>query len=181
MPTFIALLRGINVSGHKPIPMAALKQSAEALGWGEVVSYLQSGNLVFSARGADPLRHAHALTARIAADLQHEVAVLVLPAPALKRVASANPLWPGPGADVQLFHATFLMEPVPKSAFAALALPAGPGEAAVLSDQVVFLHRPRGYGRTKLTNAYFEKALQVRATTRNWRTVLALTGLAGER
>ncbi|MBI5548560.1 MAG: DUF1697 domain-containing protein [Deltaproteobacteria bacterium] len=179
MPTYIALLRGINVSGHKQIRMAELKKSAEALGFGEVRTYLQSGNLLFSALRGDPLRHAKALSARIASDFEHEVAVLVLSAAKLDQIAGAHPLWPEQGGDAKLFHATFLFEPVSESVFKALSLPAGPGEAAVLSDQTIFLHCPHGYGRTKLNNSYFERALKVPATTRNWRTVLALNELAG--
>jgi uncharacterized protein (DUF1697 family) len=66
---------------------------------------------------------------------------------------------------------------VSKAAFDALKLPAAEGERAALSKGVVLLHCPHGYGRTKLNNTWFEKALKVRATTRNWRTVLALQKL----
>ena len=76
-----------------------------------------------------------------------------------------------------MFHATFLFQPVLKRSFEALKLPLAPGESAVLAGQVVLLHCPHGYGRTKLNNGYFEKVLGVAATTRNWRTVLALQQL----
>ncbi len=180
MTTFVALLRGINVSGQKRIRMAELQKSCEAVGLTDVRSYLQSGNLVFRANQSAPRKLAATLRGRIAEDFGHDVEVLVLPAKDLSRVAKSNPLWPRSGGDETLFHATFLFEPVPANRFRDLTLPARSGEQAALVGQVVYLHCPHGYGRTKLNNAYFEKALGVPATTRNWRTVLALQDLRAE-
>ena len=73
-----------------------------------------------------------------------------------------------------------LEEPAPEAAFAGLALPAQPGEQAMLAagGRVIYLHLPHGYGRTKLNNGYFERRLGAAATTRNWRTVLALVEMS---
>jgi uncharacterized protein (DUF1697 family) len=177
MTVFVALLRGINVSGQKRIRMDELQKSCEALGLNDVRSYLQSGNLVFRATRADPRKLAAALRTRIAEDFGHDVEVLVLPAKDLNRVVGSNPLWPGSGGEETLFHGTFLFQPVSADRFRQIKLPAQPGEQAVLVGQVVFLYCPHGYGRTKLNNNFFEKALGVPATTRNWRTVLALHDL----
>jgi len=181
MTAFVALLRGINVSGQKPMRMADLQKSCEALGLGDVRTYLQSGNVVFRAGRAAPRKLAGTLKARIAEDFGHDVEVLVLPAEELDRVAGSNPLWPRSGGEEKLFHGTFLFEPIAEERFRKLKLPAQPGELAVLVGQVVLLHCPHGYGRTKLNNGFFEKALGVPATTRNWRTVLALKDLCAER
>ncbi|MFZ5863060.1 MAG: DUF1697 domain-containing protein [Nitrospirota bacterium] len=180
MTTFVALLRGINVSGQKRIRMADLQKSCEALGFNDVRSYLQSGNVVFRANQSAPRKLAAALRAQIAKDFGHEVEVLVLSAKDLSRVAKSSPLRPRSGSDETLFHATFLFEPVSANRFQNFTLPAQSGEQAALVGQVVFLHCPHGYGRTKLNNAYFEKAFGVPATTRNWRTVLALQELCGK-
>ena len=67
-----------------------------------------------------------------------------------------------------------------KSGFDKLKLPAQAGEQAVAAGRVIYLYCPNGYGRTKLNNTFFEKALGVPATTRNWRTVLALQALCAE-
>ncbi len=181
MTRFVALLRGVNVSGRKKIGMEALRQSCEALGWTEVRSYLQSGNLVFAAGEENTTELATALKARIAQDFGDEVEVLVLRAEELAQVGSANPLR-GRGAEEERFlHCTFLFRHVSETRFGELALPAQEGEKAVLAGRVVFLHCPHGYGKSKLNNRYFEKALGVPATTRNWRTVLALRDLSAER
>ena len=177
MTTFVALLRGINVSGQRQIRMLELRKTCAGLGLKDVRSYLQSGNLVFCTDRADTRKLASDLRTRIAKDFGHDVEVLVLPAKKLIAVAGSNPLWRRLGGEEKLFHGTFLFQPVSEDRFRKLKLPVQPGEQAVLVGQVVLLYCPRGYGRTKLSNFFFEKALGIRATTRNWRTVLALNDL----
>ncbi|WDT75962.1 MAG: DUF1697 domain-containing protein [Candidatus Manganitrophus sp.] len=181
MLTFVALLRGINVSGRKKIQMADLQKSFETLGFDGVRSYLQSGNVIFRSRRTDAKKLASDIKARIGKDFGHDVDVLVLSAQEINRVAGSNSLFPRLGKDATLFHATFLFQPVSKADFEKLNLPAQPGEQAVLIGQVVLLFCPHGYGRTKLNNSFFEKKLGAPATTRNWRTVLALQELCREK
>ncbi len=181
MTTYLALLRGINVSGQNSIRMAELRDSFSALGFAEVETYLQSGNVVFSAGKSDKEKLAEAMQSRIHKDFGHQVSVLVISAAELDSIASSNPLWPKNGGDEKLFHATFLFQPVSPAAFHSFKLPAAEGERAVLLGRVVLLHCPHGYGKTKLNNGYFERALKVQATTRNWRTILALQALCAAR
>lgn len=84
---FVALLRGINVSGRNPIRMAALAACCVDLGFGGVQTYLQSGNLVFGAPAGDAPKLAASLQRRIAKEFGHEIEVLVLPDAAFSRVA----------------------------------------------------------------------------------------------
>ena len=184
MARFVALLRGINVSGQRQIAMAALRAGLLAAGLRDVQTYLQSGNVVFESDETDPEVVAAAIQARIAADFGHQVEVLVLPCAVMAQIASSNPFAADPAADERWFHATLLFRPASAAEFAELKLPAVPGELAVLSGRVVFLYMPTGYGRSKLVNGYFERALRTSATTRNWRTVSALAGMCradGER
>lgn len=180
MPIFVALLRGINVSGRKKIRMADLQKSVEALGVDDVRSYLQSGNVLFRSRRADAKKLGSDIRARIAEEFGQDVDVLVLCAKEINRIAGFNPLFPRLGKDEALFHATFLFQSVSKADFEKLNLPAQPGEQAVLVGPAVLLYCPHGYGRTKLNNRFFERKLGVPATTRNWRTVLALQELCAE-
>jgi len=179
--SFVALLRGINVSGRRRIAMADLKLLLEGLGLEEVRTYLQSGNAVFRASADDPEGLALAIRGRIARDLGHEVAVLVLTAGDVARIVGSNPFVSLPGVDEKWLHVAFLLGEVSPSAFGALDLPAGQGEQARPADGVVYLSLPNGYGRTRLNNAYFEKALGTVATTRNWKTVRALADLSAQR
>jgi uncharacterized protein (DUF1697 family) len=174
--TFVALLRAVNVGG-RTVGMADLRRGFEGLGLSRVRTYVQSGNVVFDAEGADPREHAAAIERLIARDHGLEAKVLVLTAREMTAIAAANP-FAGAGTDAKSLHATFLFAPADVAAFAALTLPARGGERAALIGQVVYLHLPHGYGRSKLSNAYFERALKTSATTRNWRTVLTLAELS---
>jgi uncharacterized protein (DUF1697 family) len=180
MPTFIALLRGVNVSGKNRISMAEWKTSLEGLGFKDMRTYLQSGNAVFRAAAVPRERTASAIKAGIARDFGFDVEVLVLGRADIENIADSNPLFPRLGTEETLFHATFPFRPVSKGDFGKLKLPAQAGEQALNAGLVIYLYCPHGYGRTKLNNNYFEKALGVPATTRNWRTVLALKSLCAE-
>ena len=186
----MALLRGVNVSGKRRVPMADLRRSLEDLGLRRVRTYLQSGNVIFEvpedvAAGSDERFAASgsaadlaaAIRARIAHDFGHDVEVLVVPPRALRQIAAANPFVGRPGVDEKWLHVTFLFGPAAGEA-RNLDLPAADGEHVVIARDVAYLLLPQGYGRTKLNNAYFEKACGTTATTRNWRTVLALTELS---
>mgnify|MGYP001609301990 CR=1 FL=1 len=180
MTIYIALLRGINVSGHNAIRMPELQDSFSGLGFSDIRTCLQSGNVVFRADKSDEVKLAALIAARIKQDFGHAVSVLVISAKELEHVINSNPWGPKAGGDEKLFHSTFLFESVSAGSFQALKLPAAAGERAVLVGRAVLLHCPHGYGKTKLNNSYFERALGVSATTRNWRTVLALQQLCSE-
>lgn len=177
MTTYVALLRGINVSGKNPIRMSALQDSVSRLGFRDVQTYLQSGNIVLRTVPTDVAALAASIKTRITQEFGHEVPVLVLSAKDLALIARSNSLLPTSCGDETLFHYTFLFHPVSAAAFQALKLPAADGERALLVGNAILLHCPHGYGKTKLNNSFFERALGVPATTRNWRTVLALQAL----
>jgi len=178
MTTFVALLRAVNVSGRNRIPMAELRRALGGVGLTGVETYLQSGNAVFDAAGDDPAEQAAAIHALIGREFDHDVRVLVLSAAELARVAAEMPFVGAADFDDKWVHAAFLSAPADEAGFAGLTLAAQPGERAQLAGRVVYLYLPHGYGRTKLNNAYFERALKTSATTRNWRTVLALAHMS---
>ena len=157
--------------------MAELRLALRDLGLTGVETYLQSGNAVFEAVGDDAAKQAAAIHGLIEREFDCDVQVLVLTAAELAQIAAANP-FVAEGADEKALHVTFLDGPVEEAAFCGLSLPAQPGEQAAVAGRVVYLHLPYGYGRTKLNNAYFERALKTTATTRNWRTVLALAQMS---
>ncbi len=197
---YVALLRAVNVSAHNKIPMADLREVLEGLGLREVRTYLQSGNAVFEADETPPGQIAEAIEGRIERDLGPRVGVVVLPARELGRVVEENPFAEAPAVDLQWLHATFLFGGASESDFGAasdeafsaafeaafrkLEVPAELGEQAAfvgvpaLAVPVVYLYLPNGYGRSKLNNAYFERSLGAAATTRSWRTVLALVEMS---
>lgn len=177
--TFVALLRGINVSGARPVPMAGLRTGLTAGGFENVRTYLQSGNVVLDSLLNDPREVASAVRERIAEDFGEDVEVLVMPCEEMARVVSANPFLGAPGVDERWLHATFLFEAVAEAKFTPLKLPVAEGEQAAVVGGVMYLYLPHGYGRTKLSNAFFEKVCGCSTTTRNWRTVRALAEMCG--
>jgi uncharacterized protein (DUF1697 family) len=161
----IALLRGVNVGG-RTLPMAGLRETFEQLGHTNVRTYIQSGNVVFDAKGSAPTVRS-VLEQTIDGTFGLEVTVLLRTPAELAKVVAQNPY----GSDA---YVTFL-DGVPDRKRVSAVDPAefAPDEFRVVGQQV-FLRCPNGYGRTKINNTFFEKKLATRATTRNWRTVETL-------
>jgi uncharacterized protein (DUF1697 family) len=174
MTKFIALLRGINVSGHKIIRMADLKRMFERLKYDNVQTYLQSGNVVFEAKGGDQKKLAATIHAAIVDDFEFDVEVVVLPAADMIKIAASNPF---SELDEKWLYVTFPFKPVNKTDFTKVKMPIKIGEKVVLVGKVIYGCCPHGYGNTKINNTFFEKALVMPTTTRNWRTVTALAQL----
>lgn len=177
MNTFIALLRGINVAGQKKIKMAELKEMFEELGYTSVKTYIQSGNVVFQHTLLDHNHHTLIIKKGIQEYFGFDVPVLILTREKLITIYEANPfaerLATGEIAENKMYF-TLLQdmesterEELPTQLFFE------PEEFAVTQD-VVYLFAAKGYGKTKLSNNFFEKKLRCSATTRNLRTVLKL-------
>ncbi len=181
MVTFISLLRGINVSGQNRIPMAELKELYAALGFTNVVTYVQSGNVVFDCAGQDAAQVAARIEAGITRTFGHTVRVLLRDQDRFRQLVQGNPFTQGRNEDPARLHVTFLAEAPAEAALSRLAIPSGAQDEFVIAGQEVYLFCPNGYGRTKLSNDFFERKLGVSATTRNWKTVCALHELAEQR
>ena len=176
LKTYVALLRGINLGARNKVSMPDLRALFANLGAEDVATYVQSGNVVF--RSADsPGKLTEAIEKRIRHDLGLDVTVLLRTQRQLAKVFTANPFADDAGDPTKL-HVTFLADK-PDQARVRKLDPTlfKPDELRVIGQEV-YLHCPNGYGRSKLSNAYFEKQLDVRATTRNWRTVTKLAELA---
>lgn len=177
MTTWIALLRGINVSGQKNVPMAELRALHEGLGHADVVTYIQSGNVVFDADATDPPALARSIEEAVSSEFGFEVPVVVRTAAELTAAAAASP-HTAAGVDPRRVAVVFLREVPDAERIAGFDPEAHHPDVGVLAGREVHLWCPSGFGRTKLTNAYLERRLGVVATTRNWRTVQKLADLA---
>jgi uncharacterized protein (DUF1697 family) len=178
MTACIALLRGINV-GANMLKMERLRAMLADLGFADARTYLQSGNVVLSAKGA-PAGLAAMIERRVSKETRLPVCVIVRTQAQMRRLIAGNPFAPEAAALPKEVHVTFLAGTASPEGLAAIGrLKAGEDRwQAAGSD--IYLHCPNGYGRTKLSNTALERALGVRATTRNWRTVLALYEMAAE-
>ena len=176
--TFVALLRGINLGGHKIVKMDPLRKMFEELGFEDVKTYIQSGNVVFKAPAQTPEKLAKGIEEKIFRQFGFPVPVIVKTAGEIGEVICNNPLLKEKGIDLSKLHVTFLSCPPDKGALKTMdAVPAAPDQFRC-SGRVVYLHCPNGYHASKLTNNVLEKLLKVGTTTRNWKTVNKLWEMA---
>jgi uncharacterized protein (DUF1697 family) len=175
--TYVALMRGINVGGGRRITMNDLRNLISDLGHSDVLSYVQSGNIVFKADEPDPAVLSAAIEERIATELGLDVAVLIRTSKELTSITKRNPFTERE-ENPKALHVTFLEDAPTKSVVANLPDRTGGTDELKIIGREVFLWLPKGYADTKLQNAFFEKNLGSRATTRNWKTVLQLTQMS---
>ncbi|MEV6103399.1 DUF1697 domain-containing protein [Streptomyces sp. NPDC051940] len=173
----IALLRGINVSGHNKIPMARLREVLTERGYGNVVTYVASGNVVFDDPGTVPEKTAVAIEAAILEEFGLQIPVIVRTRAEIAEIVAGNPLPEGP-AEPARFLAVFLSA-VPKDTWFQTDDPAQyEPDKYVVGDRVVYVWCPNGLGRSKLAANFANKKLGITATARNWNTVLKILELA---
>ncbi|MGP3951902.1 DUF1697 domain-containing protein [Streptomyces sp. 7N604] len=176
MTTYVALLRGINVGGHKKVPMAALRELLGGLGYGDVRTLLQSGNAVFSRDEQDPGGVAAELERALADRFGFEVACVVLSAAELRAVVERNP-FPPSSFEPAKFLVTFLSGPVDPGRLSGIDPEAYLPDEFRLGEREIFLHCPNGIGRSKLAEVLANAKLGVTATARNWNTVTKLLAM----
>ncbi|MGW2845252.1 DUF1697 domain-containing protein [Streptomyces sp. NPDC001108] len=178
MTTYAALLRGINVSGHKRIPMADLRALLTELGHADVRTHLQSGNAVFSSASDDEEALAAELERAIARRFGFDVPCLVRDGAYLAAVAAACP-FPAAELEGKQLHVTYYDRPVDAARFAGIDPAAHLPEAFALGDRALYLYAPDGLGRSKLAEALSRTSVTkgIVATSRNWNTVATLVGM----
>lgn len=177
--TYIAMLRGINVSGQNKLKMDDLRILVASLGHSDVRTYIQSGNVIFANPVDESSDLARSIEQRIADDFGLTVIVLLRTRDELANIIENNP-FPVNGPDPARLHVTFLNDVPGQDILDNLTVPnASPDEYRVRGREV-YLYCPYGYGQTKLNNAFWERRLRVAATTRNWNTVNKLLTLAGK-
>jgi uncharacterized protein (DUF1697 family) len=167
---YVALLRGINVGGSGVISMVALKKHFESLGFKDVTTYIQSGNVLFSSRSTNVAALEKKIEGKLAAIFAREPKAFVLTATDLKAAAAGNTLGPEKIAATHQCQLMFLStSPAPANVKALMARRVEPLRFHV-RRRVFYYAYPRGYpGPRPPLN--FEKILGVRGTTRNWKVV----------
>jgi len=178
MKTKIAILRGINVGGKRKILMTDLKDLIGTLGYLNIQTYIQSGNLIFDTD--DKLQNMgieQELENAILKKFDFEVPVIVLSAEEIENAVANNPFYKA-DADINKLHLTFLNE-VPDKEKQELveSFDYAPDSFKIIGRNA-FIYCEDSYHKSKLTNDFFEKKLKVKATTRNWKTVLKLWELS---
>jgi len=195
MHTHVALLRGVNNLGSRKVTMAELREVVSSLGHADVMTYIQSGNVLFTPRLADGGAPGRADAAALAAELERAVAdgigvgarVVVLSREDLARAVRDNP-FPGE-TNPRLLHAVFLPEITGPSLAAWVAdaerqvQETGSRDEARVLGRTVYLHTPDGYPRSELRRVLAKAggptSARVAGTARNWATVSKLLDLCG--
>jgi uncharacterized protein (DUF1697 family) len=168
--TYIALLRGINVGGQKPIKMTELKQLFEAQGLGQVQTYIQSGNVVFTAdRAEEPLRRQ--LEREIAATFGFPVTVALRTADELERLIAECPFAADALRDGESLYVSLLADAPAQAGIDRLLARGSDVDELRLAGREVYLLLRQSIRLTLFTNAFLERTLGVPATARNWRTI----------
>lgn len=174
MPSYVALLRGVNVGGKNRLPMADLAAVVAELGCSNVRTYIQSGNVVFEAPAATAKRLPADLTAALEERLRLRVPVVMRSASEMAAVLAGSPF---PAERTEWLHVGFLAgRPTPEALAALEPERFAPDQFAVVGSDV-YLYYPNGLARSKMTNAYFDRALKTVSTVRNWRTVQTLASM----
>ncbi|MEU0136251.1 DUF1697 domain-containing protein [Streptomyces sp. NPDC006296] len=172
---YAALLRGINVSGHRRVPMAELRELLGELGHEGVATHLQSGNAAFRSASEDEGALAAELERAIEDRFGFPVDCLVRSAAYLAAVADACP-FPAATLEGRQLHVTYFDRAVEAARFAPLDAEDFLPEEFRLGDRALYLYAPDGLGRSKLAVALGRPAVTrgLVATSRNWNTVLKL-------
>ena len=176
MTIYLALLRAINLGAVNKVPMKELRSMFEDLGYEDVRTHLQSGNVVFEGKSSSSKKLVAEIEGAISKTFDLEVPVIVRTRRELERIAGGNP-FPTGGAKATSLHVMFLTEPASAKAIKTLDPDRSPPDEFEVKGGEIYLRFPKGSGRSKLTIDYFEKKLGTKATARNWNTVMKVLEL----
>jgi uncharacterized protein (DUF1697 family) len=161
--------------------MPELQKLYESLNLGSVVTYIQSGNVIFDCTEKESAMIARAIESQLERSFGLSVRVLVRDTRQFQQIIENNTFMNQRKEGLEKLHVTFLANRPSRAVLSNLTIPPGIIDEFQVSDQEVYLFCPNGYGKTKLSNSFFERKFKVAATTRNWKTVIALFELANQR
>ncbi|MDX1544505.1 MAG: DUF1697 domain-containing protein [Christiangramia sp.] len=178
MARYIAILRGINVGGKKKVLMKDLKETFRDLGFSNIQTYVQSGNVVFDTpKDISNRKLEKNIENAIQKAFDFEVPVIVRTPPRLKKVISSNPFKPDTG-DIKKFYLVFLKEN-PQAEEISKLEETNTLDEFKIDDDHIYVKYSSKYSDSKLNNNFFENKLGVTASTRNWKTIMKLHEIAG--
>ena len=178
MTTYIALLRGINVSGHNKIKMVELKQLFINLSYNDVTTYIQSGNVIFKSSEKNISKIEQQITAQINQVFGHTINILVITKKQLETILKSNPFLKNNSIDIKVLYTILLKENYFAEGIKLIEPYLTNNEEIKIIGNCAYIHYPSGAGNSKLTINIIEKKLQTVATSRNWRTITKLVELS---
>ncbi len=179
MPTYIAILRGINVSGKNKIKMAALREVLQQLNIENVRTYIQSGNIIFQKEATDHGDLEEMIHHTIFESFGLTVPVIIRTEKEWQETIAQNPFLEK-GYDTGKQYFLFLKQSPEEEYVEKLKVQDFGEDEWVVIGRALYFYCPGSYGKTKFSNNFFERKLKVGATTRNWKTVYKLMEMAAE-
>lgn len=174
MIKYLALLRGINVSGHNMIKMDALKKMLENMGFQNVETYIQSGNVFFDSEEENAASVGFKIKQEISKVFGYDVPVIMVSKTDFELCFKNNPFLKEQECDIKKLYVAFISKELTTAAINDLKTSNfKPDEAAIDSNRI-YIKYAIGAGKTNLDQKYIEKKLNVVATIRNWNTVTKL-------
>lgn len=176
MKKHIALLRGINVGGKRKLLMANLKKMLSHLGFENIITYIQSGNVIFEGKKeTDVSGLEERIKEAILETFDLDVPVIIRTVEEIKAIAGENPF---DQANIDQLHVTFLKEEPSEAEVVKIQTCITSADEFKIFGKNVYIQCSGRYSDSKLTNKFFEDKLKVSATTRNWKTILKLLELS---
>ena len=167
----LALLRGINVSGHNMIKMDALKSMLEKIGFQNIQTYIQSGNVFLETEDENPQSVGFTIKQEIVKQLGFDVPTIVINKSDLEKCLTNNPFFKEKDIDTKKLYVAFISKELNNNALNDLKISQFKPDEAFIDGNRIYMKLETGAGNTKLTQKYIEKKLNVTATSRNWNTV----------
>ncbi|MNQ30491.1 hypothetical protein D3C85_438360 [compost metagenome] len=181
MTTHLALLRGINVSGHNMIKMDALKTTLENIGFQNVQTYIQSGNVFVDTEEESPAKVGFLIKQEIFKVFGHEVPVVVIGKNDLEACFSNNAFLKEKEMDTKKLYVAFVSITLRSDSINDLKMSQVKPDEASIDASRIYIKYAVGAGKTRFDQKYIEKKLNVIATIRNWNTVSQLLKMYEER
>lgn len=167
----LALLRGINVSGHNMIKMDALKSMLDKIGFQNIETYIQSGNVFLETEDKNPQSVGFTIKQEIVKQLGFDVPTIVINKSDLEKCLTNNPFFKEKDVDTKKLYVAFISKELNNNALNDLKISQFKPDEAFIDGNRIYMKLETGAGNTKLTQKYIEKKLNVTATSRNWNTV----------
>ncbi|MDX9947167.1 MAG: DUF1697 domain-containing protein [Bacteroidales bacterium] len=178
METRITMLRGINMTGHNSIKMTRLADMFRQLGYADAETYIQSGNIVFTAHDGYIDDISSGIRRAILSEFNLNIAVITRTLDEMKEIVSVNPFLGEPNFDPSKMAVLFLEYKPSEEQILKVAGIDYPPDKFQINGSEIYIYCPNGFGKTKLYTNFFEAKMKVTGTARNWRTVNKLMEMA---
>lgn len=175
MIKYVALLKGVNVGGHKKVPMADLRELLAASGFADVKTYIQSGNVILKSSKTNLQNLEVKIQELILKKFGFEVSVLVKTQQSLQRIFDDCPF--DQEKKVKSYFTFLQMTPDDELVKIASAK-VYEGEAYKIINDCIYFYCEKGYGKAKFNINYFERQLKTIATARNYNTMAKLLSMS---